>query len=259
MNLPTILALDFDGVICDGLREYFQTSKLTYNKIWLPDDDASIDDLALSFCRLRPVIETGWEMPVLLRSLVLGISEENICQNWSKIAEQIIESEGLDKKAIAKTLDSVRDDWIQEDLASWLSLHRFYPGIIEQLARILQSPTHLYIVTTKERRFVKQLLKNQGLDFPESAIFGKAVKRPKYETLRTLLNTHAETPANLWFVEDLLQPLQLVQQQTDLQGVKLYLADWGYNTQQTRDTIRNNPSIHLLSLQKFSQDLATWH
>ena len=31
---PKILALDFDGVICDGLLEYFQTTKYTYVKVW---------------------------------------------------------------------------------------------------------------------------------------------------------------------------------------------------------------------------------
>ncbi|MHC5726941.1 MAG: HAD family hydrolase, partial [Nostoc sp.] len=31
---PTILALDFDGVICDGLIEYFEVSWRTYCQIW---------------------------------------------------------------------------------------------------------------------------------------------------------------------------------------------------------------------------------
>jgi len=69
-----ILALDFDGVICDGLIEYFQTAWRTYCQIWkpsLPTPPAG----AASFYQLRPVIETGWEMPVLIRALVLGITE----------------------------------------------------------------------------------------------------------------------------------------------------------------------------------------
>ena len=32
--LPTIIALDFDGVICDGLVEYFATTKKAYEQIW---------------------------------------------------------------------------------------------------------------------------------------------------------------------------------------------------------------------------------
>jgi len=30
-NVPQILALDFDGVICDGLIEYFQTASVLSN------------------------------------------------------------------------------------------------------------------------------------------------------------------------------------------------------------------------------------
>lgn len=255
---PTILALDFDGVICDGMLEYFQSSKRAYQKIWNQEESINIDDFASSFYKLRPVIEIGWEMPVLIRALVLGITETEIFQNWSNVAQKIISSENLNPKEITEALDQVRDNWIHTDLAGWLQLHQFYPGVIDKLAQILKSSTHLYIVTTKEGRFVKQLLQQQGLEVSENSILGKEVKRPKYETLRQLLQTNSETPNHLWFVEDLLKPLQLVQQNSDLEGIKLYLAAWGYNTQQIRDFISNDPQIKLLSLEQFSQDFAKW-
>ena len=31
---PQILASDFDGVICDGLIEYFASTERAYQKIW---------------------------------------------------------------------------------------------------------------------------------------------------------------------------------------------------------------------------------
>jgi hypothetical protein len=85
---PRILALDFDGVLCDGMIEYFQISKRTYETLW---PEIIPEDFFPSFSQLRPVIETGWEMPLLLRSLVLGIpdGEENSeksslkCPRWS--------------------------------------------------------------------------------------------------------------------------------------------------------------------------------
>jgi len=60
-------------------------------------------------------------------------------------------------------------------------------------------------------------------------IIGKESKRPKHQILRELIG-RTETPLSLWFVEDRLKTLQLVHQQPDLDAVKLYLADWGYNT-----------------------------
>ncbi|MGH2413901.1 MAG: HAD family hydrolase [Microcystaceae cyanobacterium] len=255
---PALLALDFDGVICDGLIEYFQTSKRTYDQIWNANSLTSIDSLATSFYKLRPVIETGWEMPILLRALVLGISEAKILQAWPAVATEIIEVEKLDRKEISQKLDIVRDEWIDSDLEGWLELHRFYPDIIDRLSQILNSQTKVYIITTKEGRFVKRLLHDQGIELADQFLFGKEYKRPKYETLRLLIKANLVDSVNIWFVEDRLEALRLVQQQPDLKGVKLYLAAWGYNTQQIRDSISGDQNICLLSLQQFNQDFPVW-
>lgn len=255
---PQILALDFDGVICDGMREYFQSSKKTYQKIWNDNLFDSLDELASTFAQLRPVIETGWEMPLLIRALVLGISPDEILQDWFEIFRNIVDRENLDPQIITHTLDSIRDDWISSDLQSWLDLHTFYPGVVDRLNILINSPVLSYIVTTKEGRFVRQILDNNGVEFPGHCILGKEIKRPKHETLRELLTIDSIAPQNLWFVEDFLKPLQQVQQQTDLQGVQLYLATWGYNTQKTRDYLQDNPSIKLLSLERFTQDFSQW-
>lgn len=263
---PQILALDFDGVLCDGLLEYFQTSWRTYAQLWKPDSQTPPTDLASQFYRLRPVVEIGWEMPVLLRALVLGISEEKIVQDWPKVAQSLIETEKFDSADIGKRVDAVRDEWIATDLESWLGLHRFYPGVIERLSKTLgaaqasssETLTQLFIVTTKEGRFVKQLLQQQGIELPEERIIGKECKRPKHQTLRQLLEMFPGEATTLWFVEDRLKTLQSVQQQPDLTDVRLYLADWGYNTTAHQEVARNEPKIQLLSLAEFAQNFSVW-
>ena len=253
-----ILALDFDGVICDGLIEYFQTTKRTYSQIWKEEETPS-EDLAESFYRLRPVIETGWEMPVLLRALVLGnYSEENILNNWHNIAREIVDREEKDPKNLVNTLDNTRDKWIESDLEEWLELHRFYHGVIERVKKIIESEIELYIVTTKEGRFVKRLLKKEGIELGQDRIIGKECKRPKYETLREIIQKSNIENKNLWFVEDRLKTLELVKKQTDLVGVGLYLADWGYNTDRAKELARCDDTIKLITLEQFSQDFATW-
>ena len=256
--MPKILALDFDGVICNGLWEYFQTTQRTYWQIWTKDAQTSFEALANAFYQLRPVIETGWEMPILLRALILNYNSSKIESNWQQICAEILAQEELNKTQVMTQLDQVRDEWIQTDLEGWLKLHRFYPGILERLGQLLKSSTQLYIVTTKEGRFVKQLLKQQDLEFPESNIFGKEVKQPKYETLRQILQDNDEDPNNLWFIEDLLKTLNEVKSQADLTEVKLFLADWGYNTEQTHHLVKADSRIHLLSLTQFSQDFSSW-
>ncbi|MEA5582447.1 HAD family hydrolase [Nodularia harveyana UHCC-0300] len=255
---PTILALDFDGVICDGLIEYFEVAWRTYCYIWSPVENTPPDDLALRFYRLRPVIETGWEMPVLIKALVDKISEDSILQEWGKITPQILLENNLQFPKISAALDNFRDEWISTDLDGWLSLHRFYPGVVEKIKLTIASETKLYIVTTKEGRFVQQLLQREGVNLPREAIFGKEVKRPKYETLRELIQKAEKTPVSMWFVEDRIKTLQLVHQQADLADVKLFLADWGYNTQTERKAAQEHQQIHLLNLPQFTKHFPGW-
>jgi phosphoglycolate phosphatase-like HAD superfamily hydrolase len=257
-NSPTILALDFDGVICDGLIEYFEVAWRTYCKIWSSASDTPPANLASRFYRLRPVIETGWEMPVLIKALIAGISDDKILQDWVNITPQILSADNLQAKEISTKLDYLRDEWIATDLASWLSLHRFYPGVVEKLQATLSSSVKLYIVTTKEGRFVQQLLQQAGVNLPTNAIFGKEVKRPKYEILRELIQVADTKPVKLWFMEDRLKTLQLVQQQPDLKDVQLFLADWGYNTQPEREAAQNDPRIKLISLVQFADEFSVW-
>ncbi len=256
-NTPTLIALDFDGVLCNGLIEYFQTAWRTYCQIWQPSDQTPNQDLAEKFYRLRPVIEIGWEMPVLIRALILGIEEESIFQEWQAIAEKIVIEENLDRAEIGACLDRTRDEWIAKDLEGWLSLHEFYPGVVEKVKELMVSEVKLFIVTTKEGRFVRSLLQKQGVNLPEENIIGKECKRPKYETLRILLAELGEG-AIIWFVEDRLKTLLSVQKQPDLKKVELFLADWGYNTQKERDSVAQHPPIHLLSSAQFCLDFSVW-
>ena len=258
--LPTLLAFDFDGVICDGLLEYFKSTKLAYQQIWTDGSGTDLDSQADAFYQLRPVIESGWEMPLLLRALMLGLDQTNIQQNWTAIAKELSAQEGMGKAELGPALDRVRDDWIQHNLDQWLGLHRFYPGVLDQLKTWLRddNPRFLYIVTTKEGRFVKQLLQSQGVNFPADQIIGKEIKQPKFETLQQLLEKHQISGDRLWFVEDLLQTLKLVAQQPGLEKTQLFLADWGYNTAQIRASLQCQNRFQLLSLSQFTGDFEQW-
>ncbi|MBI4781613.1 MAG: HAD hydrolase-like protein [Oscillatoriophycideae cyanobacterium NC_groundwater_1537_Pr4_S-0.65um_50_18] len=259
--VPTILALDFDGVVCDGLIEYFQTAWLTYCQIWSPVDDTPPPGLAERFYRLRPVIETGWEMPILVRSLLENIPDSTLFTHWATIAQQQLQTLDLTPAQIAAQLDGIRDNWIQADAEDWLAQHRFYPGIIDRLQQMMNGDTSLFIITTKEQRFVRQLLQQHQIELPESQIFGKEVKRPKAETLRLLIQKFTQAAGesiSVWFVEDRLKTLQNIALQPDLATVRLYLADWGYNTEADRQAAQQSDQIHLLSLQTLAQDFAAW-
>lgn len=251
--VPGAIALDFDGVLCNGLKEYFQTSLQVYGQIW----PGSRQDFEWegSFGRLRPVVETGWEMPLVLRALAQGISEADILQNWPQIRDQVMVQDQLDRVWLGQQVDTFRDRWIADDLSSWLKLHEFYPGVSVQLRQWIDQNFPVFIITTKESRFVQALLEQEGLSLPASVIFGKDYQQPKAQTLRELQDKEFE---QLWFVEDRLATLQGIQKQPDLQAVELFLADWGYNTEGDRTATLADQQISLLSLKQFGQPFENW-
>ena len=116
MTIPDILALDFDGVLCDGMREYFETSRRTYTRTW-PDEPAPADGLFPSFRALRPVIMSGWEMPLLLRAIVEARPESAIVQDWGVVRDELVRSLPGEEliQTLTRTLDEVRREWIAAD------------------------------------------------------------------------------------------------------------------------------------------------
>ncbi|MFN5513490.1 MAG: HAD family hydrolase [Cyanobacteriota bacterium] len=254
---PKILALDFDGVLCNGLAEYFHSAAGVYRELWPQDGAVNLDPYQEGFTRLRPVIETGWEMPLLLRALVLNTPEAVIEGQWPEVKAQLLAEDNLKPADLAQALDQTRDRWIETDLKDWLALHQFYPGVIPRLKMLLEE-YHLYIVTTKEGRFIQALLQGQGIALNPGAVFGKECRQPKAETLRQLLARHGCNPVELWFVEDLLPTLAKVAAAPNLTGAGLFLADWGYNTPAVRAQVTPESPYRLLSLPQFQGPLSLW-
>jgi phosphoglycolate phosphatase-like HAD superfamily hydrolase len=240
----SILALDFDGVLCDGMKEYFSSSWAVYCQIWSGQGTAP-EGLFEQFALLRPAIEQGWEMPLLVWALMQG--QQISPESWSDLVPELLVSGGYQPAQIAAAMDEVRDRAIKTDLAGWLDLQRCYPGTVDQLNAL---PADIYpvIITTKDGRFTRQLLESQGIHLPTDAIYGKEMRQSKADTLRQLL----PTAANIWFVEDRLPTLHSIVSQPDLADIELFLANWGYNTAAERATANQDPTITLISLDIFN-------
>lgn len=261
MKIPDILALDFDGVLCDGMREYFEASRRTYMRVW-PDEQAPGEELFPAFSVLRPVIMTGWEMPVLLLALVQGYQPAAMVHNWEAIRDALLHTGTPQGKALGttltRTLDEVRRAWIAATADDWLARNVPYCSL-DDVRRLVAEPECAVLVTTKEGEFARQILDHWGVHVAD--IQGKEAGTHKCENLRALIaqyaTTHGRRPA-LWFVEDRLETLQHVTTHTDLDDVGLFLATWGYNTTEARASVQDHGRIRLLGLEQFRGGLTTW-
>ena len=90
MTGPRLLALDFDGVICDTVHEGCRSAWQVCREFVKLDGDAPPPELAAVFVRLRPVLESGWEFPVLVLAILDGIPETTIFQQFQTECRQRI-------------------------------------------------------------------------------------------------------------------------------------------------------------------------
>ncbi|MEO0989095.1 MAG: HAD family hydrolase [Cyanobacteria bacterium J06639_14] len=261
MAAPTLLALDFDGVLCNGLIEYFQTAWKAYCQLFDVAPKEPPAGLAERFYPLRPVIETGWEMPLLLHALLQGVDDATVLDHWPTLVQEILGETNIQADYAMAQVDGVRDRWIQTDLDSWLSLHQFYPGVIARLQQAIVDGIYPVIISTKEGRFIQALLAQAGVELAADQIIGKEIKQPKTATLRQLRQNLPQghpQPPTIWFVEDRLKTLEKVKAQPELTDILLFLADWGYNTEAEKEKARHDSHIHLLSLSQLVQEFSAW-
>ena len=129
-------------------------------------------------------------------------------------------------------------------------MNPLYTGIDKLLQQIPLS--QLFIITTKQERFVQAILQTNQIDIIPTHIYGLDRKLKKPQILQDLQQLHPQT--TILFVEDRLPTLLDVIKIPLLSNIQLYFANWGYNTQtdkqlalqQTRITLLDKPSLYIL-------------
>jgi phosphoglycolate phosphatase-like HAD superfamily hydrolase len=127
-------------------------------------------------------------------------------------------------------------------------MNPLFAGVATRL-RMLGDPCIWYVVTTKQERFVKQILKANAIELADEQIFGLDRNMNKVEVLTALLNIHPNE--SIYFVEDRLPTLLNVLKKTELAGVKLFFALWGYNTGEDKAQAAKQTVITLQQLDDF--------
>ena len=239
----TLLALDFDGVLCDSARETGITGWKAAGALW-EDMAAPMPPQALldAYCRTRGVLETGYEAILMMRLLADGEDPDALLETFPQRLQEVIARSGRDAADLKRLYGGTRDRWLQDDPQEWLSLSPLYPGAAEILSD-LPPGAGCCIVTTKEERFVRQLLEYNGIHFAAENIFGLDRGMRKEAILRNLLALQPDRSVHL--VEDRLETLKRFLTQPDLAAVRLHLACWGYNGDAERREAERL-KIHLL-------------
>lgn len=249
MKKNIIYALDFDGVICDSAVETAVTGWKAGLKIWndfnTPLPTQSIID---KFRLVRPIMETGYEAILIIRLLYQGETVETLLSHYAEKIQQTIDTSNKDIPALKQLFGKTRDIWINEDVNDWIAMNPLFPSIAEKLQQ-LNMQGQWFIITTKQERFVTQILNAYQIELDPDRIFGLDRKLSK-EAILTKLS--AQYPQNVfYFVEDRLPTLLNVLANKDLKAVKLFLATWGYNTQEDKQQAKVQSRIELIDVKNF--------
>ena len=220
MSAGPLLVFDFDGVLVDGMPEYWWAARRAALQL---DGGLDLPEQApCAFAALRPLIHQGWEM-VLLAALMgqSGFDPDATASAYPAALAAGQERLGWAAPQLQAALEQVRGQALEQDPEDWLALHRFYPGVRERLRALEQEGVPWRVLTTKGGGFAARLLAAAGLQ-PQAVDGHERGSKPS-----VLLELRAEGRP-LWFVEDRRPTLERVRATPGLEEVRCFLALWGY-------------------------------
>jgi len=126
MAQAPLLVFDFDGVLVDGMPEYWWSARRS--ALTLRPELSLPEQAPPGFALLRPLIHKGWEM--VLSALELSRSDLNLATYLADYDGQInaaLERWQLRPEQLQHSLETLRSEAIQHNLNDWLALHRLLP------------------------------------------------------------------------------------------------------------------------------------
>lgn len=252
--MQTIHALDFDGVICDSVIETTITAWRLAKNIW---DDMSKSELTQEFIddfrEIRSFLKTGYEAILIMRLLYLEVLVKRLCLDYKVEIQKLIEQEKLDIEVLKKLFGEARDRWIAHSLEEWIEMNPLFDGMVEFLNSLEKE--NLYIVTTKQERFVKYILEANGIKLEDEKIWGIDKGMSKADILFDIQSNNPNK--KILFIEDRYPALVAVAKDNRLDKVMLQLASWGYNTPLDKEMALKNERIELIDLNCLEKRIKT--
>lgn len=221
-----VLALDFDGVICDSAGEAFVVAVRTFAELFTewplgPGAEESAE-LRARFIEIMPLGNRAEDYAVILAAIARELPMPDQAAYDAFCA-------GLPKerlRAFHKRFYQVRAAWERADPAGWLARLAPYPGFCEMLRRHA-GEVQLAIATAKDRHSVRRILAAHGAAdlFPDGFVLDKETGEKKHMHVAALIERARCAPAEVTFVDDKVNHLEDVAPL----GGRCVLAAWGYN------------------------------
>ncbi len=239
-----ILALDFDGVIADSIKECLVSGFNAYANYTERQKIERYDQLdpqwAAEARRLRNYIRNGEDYVFIAHAL-----ENDVPVHGQQDFDAFL-------KRHADLRDTFFDHMVNQRISFsdakpdvWSSLNPLYDGMRDFLIDY-PDKDNLYIITTKKLLFVYKILNANHIHLMDDNIRDTSGGLSKRRIIEDIMHKRTIEPEDFYFIDDQVDTLITVQPS----GVNVLFAEWGYNTPAQADAARAN-SIPVLTLHDF--------
>jgi len=238
--MSKIIALDFDGVICDSIDECLLVS---YNAF---HEKSTIDNIDFSdiqegivnkFKHYRYLIGPAKDFYFLWKSI---FEHRKTSIDIANIYVELKKSDINQELPFVKRFYTLREQLKKKYFNDWVSLNPFYEEIKNLLIKI-QDKQNLFIVTAKDTDSVVDLLCENNIDIQHSHIYGREKKIDKRHLFKQMIEYHGISKKDIVFVDDNISNVIDVNEI----GIASYLATWGYNSNFDKIEAKNNNIVPL--------------
>lgn len=264
-----VFVIDFDGVLCDSVHEVMSAGMECAQERWpevFSNSGGVEEHVWESLCRVRPRLVKGYESMLMARILVeQGVQgEETIlsCEEWAGTAQgmvqQMLDRYDCTESELERFFESWRMRRIENDVEGWMNLNPLYAGVKDALDDC-QSP--FYIASSKSGKRLIPLLNHcldMKVDEDSPRVFSGLIppnplKLGVLETVMTRPVAQNER-TQLHFIDDRFETLEYICHSASnqvLDRYSLYLASWGYCTEEEKEKARGMEQVRVLELDEF--------
>ena len=254
MHPQKLILFDFDGVIINGIDEYWFSSKLACEKYLLTNSKNlninSYIEVPKIFIEIRPWVKYGWEMVLITHEILKtyeplnNLTKNSFLENYEENCSNLLLKYSWKSNDLQQYLDYARVFQIKKDVKKWISLHRPFNEVVSFIKYAKNKGYIVGVISTKGKDFTSKILSNLDI-FPE-LIFGYE-SGAKVDIISNLSLSYDIKG----FVEDRRKTLSNILQNKHTKFINCYLAEWGYL--KVTDKVDLPQGIKLLKLKNLEE------
>jgi len=239
-----ILALDFDGVVVDSIKECLVSGYNAYANYRGQKNIERYEQLEAGWAtqarQMRNYIRNGEDYVFIAHALAQGapVQQQKDFDDFLARHQQL-------RASFFEHMVNQRLDFSAAHAEAWTAVNPLYAGMRDFLQHY-PNKENLYIITTKKLVFVHKILAANNISLIDANVRDTAGGESKRQIIEEILQKRHAAPETFHFIDDQIDTLMQVQP-TD---VNVALAAWGYNNEQQIEKAQTE-GIAVLELQGF--------